>query len=280
MSQLPSSKYVSNAFDQKYTFVGFPDAKIYKNPTGSDWVQHLLFGDYVVIEDLEIQNNRVRARSRNKKGWIKVSDIQTKRVLEVNFVDIGQGDGCHIVTPDDEHFIIDAGKGDNMNRYLTWRFNLYHKTEQLKIKFDAVISHSDIDHYGGFKFIFQNKGLKISDIFHNGIVERAGCKHLFGEIKDGYIVSLVTNTQEMKDLLNDPAKMKGEGSTYPKTLSNALKNNPSVNFNMLSIDDQYMSGYDKSKRINDKEFSIRILGPIPVLKGGKKAFKTMNNTGK
>ena len=72
---------------------------------------------------MEIHDNRVLARSRNTTGWIAISELQKESVLEVNFIDIGQGDACHIVTPNDEHILVDAGEYDNMNRYLTWRFN-------------------------------------------------------------------------------------------------------------------------------------------------------------
>ncbi len=44
---------------------------------------------------------------------MKRSDLQDERLLEVNFVDIGQGDGTFIVTPDDRFMLIDAGESDN-----------------------------------------------------------------------------------------------------------------------------------------------------------------------
>ena len=122
--------------------------------------------------DLEVKNNRVKVKARNDVGWISVNNIRKERVLEVNFIDIGQGDGCHVVTPDDKHFIIDAGAGDNMNRYITWRFNLYQKNQPIGLNFKAIISHGDLDHYGGFMDLFKNKALRFSNVYHQGIVER------------------------------------------------------------------------------------------------------------
>jgi hypothetical protein len=48
------------------------------------------------------------------------------------FVDIGQGDGCLMITPDDKLFVIDAGAGDNMLRFLRWRFNRFRQASRLR----------------------------------------------------------------------------------------------------------------------------------------------------
>ena len=100
------------------------------------FIKELLFGDYMspIIEDGDYVTKTVtsskkteeyiKVHCRNADGWIKRSEMQFDRPLEVNFIDVGQGDGCHIVTPDDKHFLIDAGKSDNMYRFLKWRFNL------------------------------------------------------------------------------------------------------------------------------------------------------------
>ncbi|HCA57654.1 MAG TPA: hypothetical protein DEP46_06655, partial [Blastocatellia bacterium] len=83
--------------------------KLHPDPTGSNWNQHLIFGDYIRILDLNIQNNRIKVKSRNTTGWISVDKVQRERVLEVNFVDIGQGDGGPGVTPDHQHSLIESG---------------------------------------------------------------------------------------------------------------------------------------------------------------------------
>lgn len=280
MSILSASLYHTNPSGGFYTFAGFPDCKIYKAETGSQWNQHLLFGDYITVLDLEIKNNRVKVKSRNKVGWVKIDSIQPERVLEVNFIDIGQGDGCHIVTPDDQHILVDAGKGDNMNRYLVWRFYLYKKTKPIDIDFKAIISHSDADHYGGFSTIFKNPALRFTKVYHNGIVERPGQSHLFGNVTNGYITTLIEDTTGILDLVNDPANLKGTGSNYLKTLSQATKNNPQVEFRMLSIEDHYVPTFDANNQINNKPFFMKLLGPITETVGGKKALKSINDTGK
>lgn len=167
-----------------------PDAKTGKKKFGI--VKELLFGDYLrpylkdgVYETKAItERNKtvtyVKVRARGADGYLKEEDFQPNRILEVNFVDVGQGDGCHIVTPDDKHFIIDAGPADNMYRFLKWRFNLA-KAKSAPPPFTVIVSHSDSDHYKGFGKIFSvTKGasqqFRINKIYHNGMVEVSGSK--------------------------------------------------------------------------------------------------------
>jgi len=280
MATLEEGKYLNAADGRHYCFAGFPGPKIYEFPEGNKWVEHLLFGDYIEIRELEIISNRVKVNARGSEGWINITDINTERVLEVNFVDIGQGDGCHIVTPDDQQIILDAGEFDQMNRYLWWRFYLYNRTEPLPFRFKVIISHSDQDHYKGFGPVFDNDKIRISHIYHNGIVERPGESSPFGTVKKGYIYSLVKDTAQMKEIITDPGKRNGNYSTYPLTLFQALKYNPDVSFSMISAEDRYLEGFDPSNRIYGKKFIIEILGPLVSRKDGVPALKTMNDAGK
>jgi beta-lactamase superfamily II metal-dependent hydrolase len=278
MSQLSTSKYAVKG-NTNYAFATYPDAKIYKESTGSKWGNHLLFGDYIRILDTTIVNGRVKARSRNTTGWVKVGSLQKNRILEVNFIDIGQGDGCHIVTPDDQHFVVDAGKTDNMNRYLSWRFNLLGKTRPLPFPITIVISHSDLDHYGGFSQVFDNKLIPIEQIYHNGLVERPGDKPL-GVVQSGHITGLVENTLQMEALITLANNRKGTRSTYCKTLYKAYKNKPGVQFASLAERDDYVPGFGKTNKVNGQEMSIRILGPVLSDVGGKKGLKSIKDLGK
>ena len=182
---------------QKYlkdVYATFPSVKlqdIVVNPeTGKKklvFIKELLFGDFMrVIDkdggyDLETidegknAGKYVRVHCRNADGYIKMEEMQDERPLEVNFIDVGQGDGCHVVTPDDEHFLIDAGQRDNLFRFLKWRFNLT-KSSNPPPPFTVVISHPDADHYQGFSYVFDTPSdlaqqLKIDKVYHNGLME-------------------------------------------------------------------------------------------------------------
>lgn len=274
---------------RNFCFAAYPSAKIWRDETATgdgNWTQHLLFGDFITIIDLEIVNNRVKVRSRNTTGWINVNDIQRERVLEVNFVDIGQGDGCHVVTPDDQHFIIDAGVGDNMARYLTWRFNLYRKNletnvQRLRVPFRVIVSHCDDDHYGGFEYIFAMPSVPVSEILHNGLVQRPGDTHALGTVVAKHVVSLVTDTPAMRAIIDDPLKRKGTNSKYPKVLHGVQKHNPTADFKMISLQDGFVAPLDDTNQVNGKQLSMKILGPITVQKNGKPTLPVLDsNVGK
>ena len=145
----------------------------------------MIFGDWLRWLG-ESKGAWEKVRCRGDDGWIRKKEFRTQRALEVNFLDIGQGDSCHIVTPDDKVIIVDAGKTENAARFLSWRYNLRRRkvagvdgvtasTSGVKPPFhieQAVISHPDLDHYFGFKYLFENPKLSFGTVFHNGIVER------------------------------------------------------------------------------------------------------------
>ena len=62
----------------------------------------LLFGDYIkpVIENgnyvsiTEKKRTYIKVHCRSKDGYILPSKIQPNKIVEVNFTDVGQGDGC------------------------------------------------------------------------------------------------------------------------------------------------------------------------------------------
>jgi len=279
MTKLSNDLFNNGYGNTKYTFAGYPSIKIYFVPESKKWINHLLFGDYIEIISDEVLNNRINIKSRNTIGWVNTSEIQKSRLLEVNFVDIGQGDGCHIVTPDNKHILIDAGETDNMNRYLNWRFNLYTKKNPLPFPFTVVISHSDKDHYYGFSYVFDNNKIPIDKIYHNGLVERPG-KLPLGDVEDGFITGLVKNTKQMIEIIGMAENRKGSGSMYCNTLYKALNNNPEVEFIALSNKDNYMNNFDSTYMIDNKPFAIKVLAPVITKTNGKDSLKTIKNLGK
>ena len=80
-----------------YRYVTYPDAKVFD--ANANQINHLLFGDWVNVLSEPDNDGKVNVRVRGTDGWMYADDLQKERVLEVVFTDVGQGDGCLVVTP-------------------------------------------------------------------------------------------------------------------------------------------------------------------------------------
>ena len=265
-------------------FVSVSDTVLRKSNSKSSTAEnHLLMGDWLRYLGDET-TNWAKVRCRGCDGWLPKSDFSDKRLLEVNFVDIGQGDGCHIVTPNDEIMLIDAGEGDNMYRFLSWRYNLRNlkiigvdgitesdEGARPPVNIDhIVITHPDQDHYYGFRDIFEDRKVKPLKIYHNAIVERPiktedkdpnlryySNDDLGGYLENNgehYIWDVVHSSTEMHSLI---VKHKSTTKRYLSTLREARDNNSSVKFDSLYKDTGYVPGFEQ-----DKEVRFKVLGPI------------------
>lgn len=89
-------------------YAGYPSTFVYAVPDANpkEWIDHLLWGEWMELQGEE-QGDwvkiRVHGRDANdqpKTGWVKnlnkngEPNFQKKQLLEIYFVDIGQGDGC------------------------------------------------------------------------------------------------------------------------------------------------------------------------------------------
>lgn len=241
-------------------FAGYPSTVVFAEPGGGKALEQLLWGDYVGVRGPK-QDGWVRVCTRHvKEGWVKETDIRKDRILEVIFVDIGQGDGSLVVTPDDKHILIDAGQGDNFIRFLRWRYPKFATRRDFEA---VVISHPDADHYGGFADLFTDDSVNVfvGTIYHNGIIERAAAKDadaLGPRIKEGavtYLTDVVQDKERLQDLLADSTVWKGK--KYPTMLKSALDSERVGDIRMLCEDDKFMPGYGP-----DQKVSIEVLGPV------------------
>lgn len=237
-------------------FAAYPSAVVYTQPgekSSKNAVQQVIWGDWIVLQGAP-QGEWIPVRARSENGWIDKNDIQEERLLEINFVDVGQGDGCFIVTPRDKWMIVDAGQEDNMYRFLRSRFRGF----QRKFTFEsAIITHPDGDHFEGFKPLFEEVNVSFSTLFHNGIVERAGKDPLGPTTKVGrtkYLTDVIADDQALKRLINDPKKT--DKKDYPNLLRLAAESGRVGDIRMLSSEHGYLPGYG-----SDKDLSIRVLGP-------------------
>ncbi|MFO1319375.1 MAG: MBL fold metallo-hydrolase [Burkholderiales bacterium] len=254
-------------------FCGFPDAVVLDAPGGKP-VKHLLWGDWLELTG-RTQDDWVSVHARGESGWLRRTAIQTERLLEVVFVDIGQGDGCLLSTPTDRHLVIDAGEGDNMFRFLRWRFGQFHR----RFEFDAfVITHPDADHYGGFAPLVDEKNVAVRTLYHGGLVERSSAVRgpLGSTAKAGntpVYTEVMRNRTDLDQLLT-PAACKGRN--YAQLLRRALDGGRVADIRAIDATDGQLPGYEAGN-----ELSIRVLSPVPTeVSAGVRGLRSFGDTGK
>lgn len=210
----------------------------------------------------------------NEIYYIRTDLTTDKRPLEIIFLDVGQGDGAVLITPEDDEnekiMVIDAGEGNNMARFLNGRFKAYRGFD-----FEAaIITHPDADHYRGFEDIFADHNIGFKTIYQNGLVERpsgSNFEKLGGVVEEGN-----TGVFYIEDLAEDKAAIEQHFSDnsnfgrreFPPVMFNALNNPKILDFKMLSTDAAhsehkdgraYMPNFQPS---DDRKYSIEVLGPL------------------
>ena len=235
---------------------------------GARPVRRILWGDWLNIQ--EEQGDWGRIAWGDKTYWVRLEDTQDERLLEIIFVDVGQGDGCFIVAPHptgEKRIVVDAGEDSNMSRFLGWRFRLSRGWDVSMHA--AVITHSDKDHYLGFQPLFDTPNLTFERVYHNGIAERAG-QDIFGPRSGGYLTDIADTHERIEAIYADPANLltpAGNPKMYPSLILSALKKGKAASeVSMLSTATAemadgraWMPGFAPQ---DSSPLSIEVLGPV------------------
>lgn len=278
-------------------FAGYPSIFVYEKPQSAtatsnqkiaDRKKHLLWGDEIeLVLDSSGQPVRdqgwLKISSRNTVGWVKETEVQPERLLEVNFVDCGQGDSQFLVTPENKIVLVDTGQYDHLFRFLRYRYiaQPYGTQTVPSVHFDAaVISHFDADHYQGLRYLLESPNFTFSCIYHNGVVERAGDKELGSTAKyygRYYLTDVVANQDRLVEIINDPTLFGRKENLA--LLRDAINTGRVGDIRMICSDDQYLPGFDGSASASKVE--IQVLGPAPEKNPvGKRILRSFSSTGK
>jgi beta-lactamase superfamily II metal-dependent hydrolase len=238
--------------------------------------KELLWGDWLRIGK-DINSKWSEVKWGQEIFAIKKTDYQEERILEMIFLDVGQGDGCILTIPQigakEKILIIDAGLRDNMKGYLDYRFRDFKK----KFAFHAaIVTHPDSDHYRGFQEIFDNEQISFEHVYHNGILERAGSQSL-GPVEKGFLTDIRASKTAARNLYSKAA-VRGR-KWYPKLMWTALNSERFGDVSMLSTEHAqkedgrtWMPGFAPS---NNAEFTIEVLGPVvEKASNGKQGLRT------
>ncbi len=88
-------------------YVSTPTTKMTWKRNGKTESRELLWGDRVEV--LSTSGSKAKVKARARTGEIAKSALGGEPLLEVYFIDVGQGDGVLIVIPDRRHVLIDGG---------------------------------------------------------------------------------------------------------------------------------------------------------------------------
>lgn len=285
-------------------------ADVFEQPKRKGYLHTLAWGDYVEVVETTPEHLRIQFTKfvKQKDGSIKPVDVQAyicppnssnvkpenvtipvedSHVLKVNFIDVQQGDGAVIETPDGKVILVDGGDNQMFARYLASRFRDTSKENPQKI--DCIlVTHGDADHFVGLTEIFVSqknaeptKRLFISPqrVYHNGLVKRPGKdenqkdvpdKELLGVTKEIDGETIITGLHE--DLLSVPdSEMNAPFLRWKKALA-SWSEQGEIEFRKLSFGDD-----DAFDFLRDEGLEVRVLSPFLTKKGEDSGLKFLGN---
>ncbi len=261
----------------------------------------LLWGDTVQI--LSRNGDQLTIMARGKKGRIDADCVQDEPILEIYFIDVGQGDGVLIRTPDLRHMVIDGGlerrkqqSGKSAADFVDWKF--FSDYGDFKIRLDSMIaSHSDNDHYGGLHDLIRDTkiadreldcdGCDIKSVGHPGLSrweKRAAASpphhQGLGPMKDGFFIRLLEDNADVeRSIINgEPDELSGPWKSFFKAVIN---NDPNTEIARLGVTEEQINSGNPLPVLwsNDNQYSISILGPVTSTVDGKPALKALRYGG-
>ena len=240
-------------------------------------VRQVLWGDWLNIAGEEadgwLRVNWAPNSPKPETLFIPKEHTNETRPLEIVFLDVGQGDGAVLITPErgagEAVIVIDAGISDHMLMFLRNRFKPYKQDFRFHA---AIITHPDEDHYGGFEYIFDAPSYGFDVVYHNGMVERpvsGKFEKIGGLQKDAqsgvsYVSDLALGSAEIEQHFAEGVDL--GAFVFPKVMRNALQNPNIDNFAMLSTEHgikelgrTWMPGFAPS---DERGYTIEVIGPI------------------
>jgi hypothetical protein len=254
-------------------------------------VMTLLWGDPVDV--LDGAGDRVRVRARKREGFLPRAALADTGVLELYVIDVGQGDGVLVRTPDDRWHLIDAGiaNEDQMTKkgaanFIRWKFIEDLQAPSVALA-TVLVTHSDYDHYGGLVDVLSGQlrdgrtfGISVDDFYHSGIGRFAAAPKL-GREEPGRVAPLpisgvgpgrdgrfITELLSGKTSFRTPARpFEPTFATYARLVAKVAKR-----VRRLSHRDRFLPGYAPG----ESDVTIAVLGPIlEELESGRRGLRAL-----
>lgn len=266
----------------------------------------LIWGDRVrVLERIASKGvARISARGGdypNNPMWVRTRDLGGDPLLELYVIDVGQGDGLLVVTPEGHHLVVDGGNlrhrqngGKNAADFIDWKFSrdyLSHADRgdgKAVIQLDAVIaSHCDVDHFGGLLDLLdleeeKNRAelsastVEANAIYHPGLSWWVTKKIKNGKVKlgrtlgthqDGYYTKLLDGTASAKAAtknLDDPDEdtLSGSWGKFIRAATRTKRATGSGKAKIVRLSHKTHTYLPEFAPADASAVDIRVLGPI------------------
>jgi hypothetical protein len=210
-------------------------------------------------------------------------------LLEFYFIDVGQGDGVLVKTPDGRHVLIDGGysrskqpTGKSAADFVDWKF--FKDYGLARIRLDAIIaSHCDADHYGGLWDILRTDeeamaeldcvGADIGAFYHAGVSWWRPGNRWLGRTQDGYLVDLLDDYGTVVEGLRPDGerRLQGEWADFLREVRQATSNIFRLGVGAGDAGETFLPGFSSA----DGGTGIRVLAPVLYDAGGRPGVRNL-----
>ncbi len=275
----------------------------------------LIWGDRVrVLERINAAGvARISARGADWPGhemWVMTDHLGGEPLLEVYVIDVGQGDGLLVVTPEGHNLMVDGGNirrnqngGKNAADFVDWKFTRDYRSFADRvagpstIKLDAMVaSHCDLDHFGGLWDLLHlddpandaeldAESVEVDAMYHAGLswwvrfTSSGKRSRTLGPTQDGHYTKLLGNRNDALaavEKLDDPDTdtLSGSWGQFIHSVTQTSKASSAARtpIRRLSTDDDYLPEFGPN---GDSAVTIRVLGPVEGTADGAPALKRL-----
>lgn len=269
---------------------------------------YLLWGDRVRVLSPPDANGQVRIAARGTEGLVDSNALGGEPLLELYFIDVGQGDGVLAVTPEGHHILIDGGlprsrqqTGKSAADFVDWKFHKDYlpfgerdDPQRNAVRIDAMIaSHADLDHYGGLSDLIDRANLAKADeldtrsttteaFYHQGLCPQTTGTEKLGPKDDGFFTSLLEDrASATAGVSNSPGSAPSIRGEYKKFISALLDQHTTAGtptpIARLSHESGFLPGFADTD--TDSAVTISVLAPIEAEHNGAPALRDLGDEG-
>lgn len=271
-----------------YVYGDQPETLLRASPRNSARrVNHVLLGTLLKVLGEDGDWYEVTPLGLGANGWVRKDHTRDTPALKAFFVDVGQGDGVLIESPEGI-IVVDGGPNSNFFKFMKHRYRfLLRAGRTIRIK-AMVLSHPDWDHYNGLASVLKDDRFEVERIYHNGIIRYdddnmpPGRSFDLGRTEiqtlDGVPSTVLTETF---DTLDDIAALIAEGYLAPafrnfwQAALDERAAGRTQDAHRLTIRDGLLPGYEQT---GPGRLHVQILGPVPTAMTGAVDYVTFPDT--